>query len=62
LANSNAAIGALARSFWWNFLVAPHQAWMVLAILTTLLVAQRALCLHKVQATSVSSPSAAEAA
>lgn len=37
---SNARVDALARDWWWQFLLAPHQVWMVLAISVTLLVAQ----------------------
>ncbi|MBW8869500.1 MAG: hypothetical protein JF563_01765 [Acidobacteriales bacterium] len=54
LAKNNSAVAGLSETFWWKFLIAPHQAWMVLIILTVLLGAQRALCAQKVQATTVS--------
>jgi hypothetical protein len=54
LGQNNSSVAGLSETFWWKFLIAPHQAWMVLLILTLLLGAQRALCAQKVQATTAS--------
>jgi Glycosyltransferase family 87 len=39
-AGSNARVGGLARSWWWQLLVAPHQVWIILAVAILLLAAR----------------------
>lgn len=40
-AASNCSAASLARSWWWQLFVAPHQVWMLVAIAVLLLAAQR---------------------
>jgi len=60
LANSIATVASMSRSWWWNIFVAPHQAWLILAILLVLISAQRVLASEKIELPSALA--AAEAA
>jgi hypothetical protein len=40
LAGSNPTVGELSNGWWWQFLLAPHQVWMISAISVLLLVAR----------------------
>ena len=60
LANSSATIASMSRSWWWNLFVAPHQAWLILAIVLVLTSAQRVLASEKIELPSTLA--AAEAA
>ncbi len=57
--HSSAALEEFSKSWWWNLFIAPHQVWLVVAMLITLLLAQGKLHPSKAQ---VSSALAAEAA
>jgi Glycosyltransferase family 87 len=59
IAHSSAAVEELSKSWWWNLFIAPHQVWLVVAMLMTLLLAQGKL---RPSTAKVSSALAAEAA
>jgi hypothetical protein len=58
-AHSSAAVEEFSKSWWWYLFIAPHQVWLVVAMLITLLLAQGKLRASKAK---VSSALAAEAA